>query len=538
MGMKLHTRPAILGRLAFLLCACALTPGGGAVRAQTLAPAAGTWPFDQRQILLAGFEGSEFPDSLTAAQIMDVFVQKGRVRWVMQAGGKGQILPVLVPRDFPWHSTVAVRNLGLKHKVDGILALSSRGPQIDLRWYATADGQPLFLESFALPAAGAKIEDQTARKERVQATIGDLWARIPGVGYVVRRDLSTLSIEGASSMGIKVGDRLEIRRLSEVQRHPLLKTLVGIDSTVSGYATITQLDEPFSVAKIDYESNADPIREGDRYALTSVTVAKPESAAPLQAPAPEGTTPIESAEEDSGFFSFLPKNFLDLTAQLVYAKISHEDQTLAATSPLTMSGSAPGFDLAARVFITREWIVGGNALFTFAKYKSLSSNYGADSLSGKMNSQYFYGGYRFLFMEEADRTAEFDLLVGYRRYAFAMSELSSSVAPTSKAFAGLDFGFYGSIPFLTKFHAYLSGSRLLSSGLSETPVTGGATSAGSIWTFEAGVKYDLGTASQIVGGLGFVRASVDYEGTGTRLTPSTTTTINSTLITAGYKHKF
>lgn len=504
------------------------------------AHAAEPWPFDQRQILLVSTEGQSFPDDLTTAQIMDVFARRGRVRWVTQKSGAGSggLAPVMVPRDFPWHSSVAVRNLGLRYKADGLVSLAQRGVLVDLRWYATVDGQPLFFETASLPDAGPRPGEAEARKQRLLDWLGEMWARIPGRGYVVKRDLTTITLEGAQQEGIKNGDKLELRRLQKLNRHPLLKTLVGIDSSISGTATVTSVGEPLAVAKIDYESGTDPIQEGDRYL--------PAGSMPAENPA-GSSVPVPPSEPqalgEGNAASLLPElgavNFLDVTARALLGTLNHQETMVGATTPQSMSSLAPGFEAQARLYLTREWMFGGDAAFSFLNFKNLdTATFGGASSSGEYSNFRFYGGYRFIFLESEQGVGDFEIVAGFRRASFGVSPLAAATAPQSKAFSGIDLGIGVSVPMDAGLGFYFKADRMFGSALTESPLSAGATVASVVWNFEGGVRYGLMKGSDVSLGLSFFRASSTYSGTGTRATSSLSSLVSGTLFNAGYTHKF
>lgn len=518
----------VLALVAFLITA---PFAGSVVAAATSEP----WPFDQRQILLVSTEGQSFPDDLTTAQIMDVFARKGRVRWVMQKAAPGRIAPVLVPRDFPWHSSVAVRNLGLRYKTDGLVSLTRRGVLVELRWYSTLDGQPLFFESVSLPDAGPRPGEDAQRKQRLQDWLTDMWSKIPGRGYVVKRDLTTLTLEGAAQEGLKLGDKVEIRRLQEVKRHPLLKTLVGIESSSSGLATITVLGDPLSTAKVDYESNTDPIQEGDRYLPRAVA-----PVANLVAPSPGIPSPsAELGSMNPPAPQETTQHTFEVSGGVLLGTISHEETVAGSTTPIAASSFAPGLDLRGKAFLTREWYFGGDVAYAFLNFSGLdATKFGAESASGEYSNVRFYGAYRFIFLESEQGQGGFDLAVGYRRASASFAALSAATAPSSKTFAGLDVGFGVHVPVDAGVSVFFRADRIFGSSLLETPLTGGSATSSVVWNFEGGAKYKLNAHADVTGGISFFRANASYTGTGTRATASVASLTSGTLFNIGYTQKF
>lgn len=509
-----------------------------------------TWPFDQRQLLLVKNEAKDFPDEVTAAQFMDTFVQKGRVRWVTQKGGVGQIIPLEVPRDFDWQSMQAVKNFGLKYKVDGIVYLEQNGVELNMRWYSTLDGLPLLIEKLALPAA-SNPTDAATRKQRLVAWLQGIWAKIPGEGYVLSRDMKRVNIEGASAVGLKAGDVLEIRRVQSVERHPLLKTMINVKTVMTGLVKVTKISEPVSEADITYESSIDPIQEGDRYlvkASTSVGAHAGESSTEESSTKEqnEGRNYIglfgkekdepEGGAEESPEQNLYPK-IIDLEGILSWASVSHVD-TVSGTE-YKLKKSAPGIEIRGRFYLTRNWIINGAWSSQFYKFSSsVPSAYGESSLSSGTNDLRFDLGYRFLFLEEEKYPAEITFHLGYRRYKMKMGRSTSDLAPSAKSYKGVEMVLGAAMPVMNEFGVFASASRTFGTTVSETPVSSGASNSSALWDFRLGGDYKFSNRSKVLAGLHTNNASSTFEGTGTRVQPSSETRLRSMGFFAGYGHSF
>lgn len=512
------------------------------------------WPFDQRNILLSKGEKDNFPDELTMAQLMDIFVKKGRVRWVSQKAGPGQIVPVEVPRDFQWQSASAVRQLGLRYKVDGILQLSQRGVQIDMNWYSTLDGLPLFFESVSLPVANSAA-DKEARKKRLQDWLAEIWSRIPGQGYVVKRDFSTLSLEGGAQGEIKAGQKLEIRRLVQIERHPLLKTLVKIKSSVTGVATLSSIGDPMSVAKIEYESKTDPIQEGDRYIVVtaksettgvpSALLEKNATDAPKEVVEADGrvalpffgSEPEKKDESTTATSGILSSHVADVAAEVNISSLSFEEAI--SEQNLSMSAKSPGFALRGRVYVTNEWLALADFGMSFHSFGSLSGAYGAGSISSTMTNFGISGAYRFVFLEDPSFPGELTVGLGYRKWSLTMSQISSDFAPTSKSYSGFDLAFGVQVPVVEQWALSLKASRLIAAALGEDPKTSGSVVSNNLmWQFGLGAKYRLSSVADIGGVYRILAASSNFEGSGTRTTPATSSQLRANTFALEYSQIF
>ncbi len=502
------------------------------------------WPFDHRQILLVKDEKQNFPDDAAVAQLMDIFVKRGRVRWVTMKAGTAQILPVDVPQDFAWQSTNAVRELGLKYKVDGIVLLVQKGVQLDLRWYATLDGQPLFFETLSLPAAGSPVEE-ALRKKRLQDWTHEIWDRIPGLGYVVNRDLGTLKIEGVAQNNVKVGTSLEIRRLVDMERHPLLKTLNGMKTQLTGRATLADVADPLSTAKIDYESQVDPIQPGDRYLVVlgkkvdpapgeAVATAKPEpnideqGREKLSLFGEESTEEKKISEPNSG-------GLVDAWAGIALGTARYQENT--NNNVYKSTGFAPSVEMGARLYVTSEWILEGDFAMSFINYRNTPDAYGS-SISSTTNKVGMGAAYRFVFMDEGPQKGEMIMGLGYQRFGMSMSQVRAAISPSSKNYSGFNVNFAVQIPVIDNYAAFLKANRMFGTNLTESPASSGADSSDTYWDVMMGAKYRLNPSADIFGGYRMVTASSDFTRQGSRATMADSSLYRANLFFANYLYRF
>ncbi|MEO5669012.1 MAG: hypothetical protein ABIR96_13205, partial [Bdellovibrionota bacterium] len=453
------------------------------------------------------------------------------VRWITLQGSPASLAPVFVPKDFPWNRSGSVRELGLRYKADGIVVLSSKGAQVDLRWYSVSDGQPLYFESLYVPASSGTVAQDAERKKRLREWLSDIWNRIPGQGYVVKRDITTLEIEGASNEALKVGDQISLLRLKDIKRHPVLKTLVGFESTQTGTATVTALGKPFSTARVDYESDLDPIHEGDRYLHKD---AKPAVSAVDKAVAPK----IDADTPGDALFGALgEQHIFDISPRIGVGFLSYEERVDGQVYKMkTLSLS---YGLRADLFLTNAWY----AAFQFdqggAKYGTPPSDYAATELSSGWSNTHMFSGYRMPLSEYAgEGNTELDFFGGYSRFGFKAEQLSSAVAPSAKTYSGLDFGMAVHIPLQTKFISEVGFTRMLGAFLKEDSLTSGSASSNSAWSFWAKLRIKAEEHSEFGGAYEVFQGSSSFEGTGTRATPALSAKATSQRSAFYYKQMF
>lgn len=524
-----------------------------------------SWPFDQRMILLTKIEGEDFPEDIISAQIMDVYAKKGRVRWVMKKGGVGQILPVEVPKDFPWTAS-AVRALGLKHKTDGVLTLVKRGVTLQLRWYAVTDGQPLFYESVSIPAV-SNPEQEQERKTRLIGWAQEIWDRIPGQGYVVSRDLKNLSLEGAEQVGVKVGDKIELKRLQALSRHPLLKTLTSIDASLSGLAEVKSLENGVATAEIVYESKVDPIQEGDRYQLKIEKVevfAKQEKTDPKASAQPQSqelaqsNEIIEEPENSRGFVPLLGLEdlggvkmesnvssgqplkeplykVLDVDAHLFYGKVKYQE---SVSTTFDIADWSPGFEARVRAYMNARWLLLAEIGMGLVGFGTLPTEYGAEKMASGLLYYKAQAAWRQMLKQNEKMLGEFLIRAGWGSISLNNTQLAADVAPSGKNYSGLMVGAGLRLPVYGPWGLQVGVDRMLMATLVETGQTSGDTAVNVAMSFEGMLRYEINGLSSFYGGLKSLSASSTFSGAGTRTTPASSATASATLYNVGYEYKF
>lgn len=495
------------------------------------------WPFDQRQVLLASVQGSDFPSSLLTAQVMDVFVEKGRVRWITRQSSEGTIRPVQVPSDFSWNRSSAVRSLGLRYKADGILVLVWKDSRIDLRWYAVADGNPLYFETLYLPASNGTPEQDAQRRDRLRTWLLDIWAKVPGQGYVVKRDLENIFVEGVQAEGLEVGDRLALLRLERAKRHPVLKTLIGFESSETGFAKIESIEDPFAKARVEYESKLDPIQEGDRYLLSTVAVTEsPEKQGVPEQSEDANPEPKQESSPLAIFPSLGDANIFNITPEVGWGALSYEERTAAEVYNLKSQSFAAGF--TAELLITSSWFAAFEWNMGTGSFGDLPTDYGEESLSSGWSQNRFYTGYRMSLGDYAGVGAgTVDFFGGYSRFHMKLAESSADVAPSAKTYSGIGFGASIDMPVADRYSMHASFERVLGTFMGEASLTSGASSSNTLWSFGIGAGYALDERSKLSVNYGVTQGNSNFEGSGTRTTAALSSKSRSTQFSVGYLFK-
>lgn len=266
------------------------------------------------------------------------------------------------------------------------------------------NGSPLISEQSSLPS----FSSLDAQESLLETIFESAVKRIPFQGSVTGRKGQTLTIDLGDGQ-INAGDRIDIARMVSVERHPLLKTLVKADYVKVGSARISSADRVLSFAEILEESPNEFIAADNK-----VVAIRPFERKAMGEPKPvpmysrreerrqdlEPQKPEEAASEDStkvlhGDFDKPKARLGAVGAGLAMGNISHANTTSTVSTDL--SGSGIGAQLAGELWVTREWLLGGEYQFQNATLTGTSGTAsGVSAGSASWSRTELFGGYRLL----------------------------------------------------------------------------------------------------------------------------------------------
>lgn len=83
-----------------------------------------------------------------------------------------------------------------------------------------------------------------------------LLMKVPYIGHITGRDQNTLTLNLGRESGLTVGNLVIIETIDEVKKHPLLAQIVEWKFTKVGEATITEVDDTISFAKVSEQTGS------------------------------------------------------------------------------------------------------------------------------------------------------------------------------------------------------------------------------------------------------------------------------------------
>ena len=308
--------------------------------------------------------------------------------------------------------------------------------------FRDARGDLLFSETGTVPS----YSSMEARGNLIEKLFKAVLNKIPFEGTVTGRTASTLTLDLGSD-SVRNGDEVDIARVVSVQRHPLLRTIVGTDYVKIGRARITTSDRALSFAEITEENPGEIIKPGTKVLFSHNTVvrrAEPVGEAPMRPRQPERADrrrerdPLEDRLE--GEFDRRKARYGQVGLNLQYGSLTHSETSSGAVTEL--SGGGFGGNIDGELWVTREWIA--NAYYGFHNASLSGSGLTAGDTSWKKFE--FSGGYRF-FLDDLSKGAELTPAIGYQSQKFAVPTPAGTNVG-GKSYNGIVLKLDGSLPFL------------------------------------------------------------------------------------------
>ena len=234
-----------------------------------------------------------------------------------------------------------------------------------------ANGELLYAENGTIPG----YSSMEARWGLIQHLYETVLKKIPFDGAVTGRTVNTVTLDlGAGK--VMNGDELEIVRIVSIQRHPLLRTLVGTDYVRVGKVKVNNVDRALSFATVVEEFPGESIMPGNKLLtrgklLTQHVDTDAREKKDIISNEDRISKPQHESQEEflRGEFDRPKARYGYVGANLFFGSISHSQQQSGAQTDV--SGSGLGGGLEGELWVTRNWIV--NAAYNLQK-ATLSGN--------------------------------------------------------------------------------------------------------------------------------------------------------------------
>jgi hypothetical protein len=374
--------------------------------------------------------------------------------------------------------------------------------------------------------------------------------KLPYRGYVLSRRGLDVTLNLGSMNGVKLGQELALAQILKLNRHPKLKTLVGVEKEIIAKVKVTQVEPYLSFAQIIFEKESGVVAFGSKV-LPSEYVAYPIPQINLQGdvvgdfPAkptfPPRNSEVESdapriyREMDEDKESLIDKNHSlgVFTAQGVITQYKESSELTDGTTAGSSNNLAPGVYLGVQLYFIKNLFVDINTQMNIFSGDNMLSGSTPSNLSYTYSRYAASIGYDyFLINEKTPNEADAFKLTGALGLSFFKSDVSNSTptALTSTQTDSLVLKLKATMP-LNPDYPMAVGARFdifLSPKLSESPVSSG-DSQPTITSFGIFGLYTLSDRLRLRADIGITNINSSFSGTATRPSPTAKSTSIQTI---------
>lgn len=432
-----------------------------------------------------------------------------------------------------------VHDLLTTSKVDALLAgrliKGPKGISLRLDLFLANDGQLIAQETLQ-DYAGFEIADLRGQLSNLYK---NLKAHLPYAGIILSRKNQLVTLNMGTLQGLHEGSDVSVVQIIKINRHPRFHFLIGAEKQIIGRVHIDKAEESLSFGSITMELNENIIQPGMKVVPIDF-VKYPAAPKAGDGKILQGLGDREDSEV--AFGNETPREWvpaekpsfgkIGLLFGLGSYSVANDISTVGSVSG--RSGLTPSLHVDGEMWLTQNWF-GSLQLREFVTQISNSySTPGHVNLSATETSLQF--GYNFLIADDF-YGPKFQLSAGYTKFT---THLDSSTAYTSPSWGGLGIGLGGSFPVSQETPLTL-GAKLnyfLSSTLSESPVTSGASSSPSMTQFSVFGTYRYSPHMNLRGDILYDLYSSSFSGTGSRANSATSLSHTITTLAGGVEFLF
>lgn len=382
--------------------------------------------------------------------------------------------------------------------------------------------------------------------------------KLPYRGYVLSRRGVDVTLNLGSMNGVKLGQELTLAQILKLNRHPKLKTMVGVEKEIIAKVKVTQVEPYLSFAQITFEKETGVVAVGAKvlpseyvaYPVPQINTqgavvgdfppqtARPPLISEVDPDAPKLDRSLEAEKE-----SLLDKHntFGVFTAQGVITQYKESSELTNGSTASSSNNMAPGIYLGVQLNVLPNIFVDFNTQMNF---------FGGDNmLSGStpfhLNYTYTrYGGsigYNYDLVDEEETSADpikLSAAVGFASIKTSVSD-TTPTSLTSTQTDAVVLQLKAAMPLTPDYPAYI-GAKFdiyLSPKLSESPVNSG-NSKPSITSLGVFGQYSVSDKVRVRADVGVTNINASFSGAATRVNPAKSTSIQTLNEQIGIEYLF
>jgi hypothetical protein len=381
--------------------------------------------------------------------------------------------------------------------------------------------------------------------------------KLPYRGYVLSRRGVDVTLNLGSINGVMLGQELALAQILQVNRHPKLKTLVGVEKEIIAKIKVTQVELYLSFAQIIFEKETGVVAVGSKVLPTeyvSYPIPQINSQGDVVGDVPTKTAiPPRNSELDIEAprldRSIEKENLLDknnslgvLTAQGVITQYKESSELTNGTTAASSNNLAPGVYLGVQLYLVKNLFVDLNTQMNFFSGENMLSGSTPFHLSYAFTRYAASIGYDY-FITDKEIPAEADAikLTGALGLASFKTDVSNTTptALTSTQTDSLVLQLKASMPLPFEYPMAL-GARydiFLSPKFSESPVSSG-DSKPSITSLGIFGLYTVSDKLRVRADIGITNINSSFSGTAIRANPAKSTSIQTINEQIGIEYLF
>lgn len=379
--------------------------------------------------------------------------------------------------------------------------------------------------------------------------------KLPYRGYVLSRRGTEVTVSLGAVNGVKVGQELTIAQIIKLNRHPKLKTLVGVEKEIIARIQVYKVDAYLSFAKIVFEKETGVLTLGSKVLpepnlnyptpkLNAEGSVVSDTYANETAKQPTSSKPVENFNTESEEVYREREQLFDrhnstgsVTVQGVISQITDTHNLQSGATASSSQGFAPGLYLGTQIYILK------NLFGTVGMQMNSSSVSNGLAGSTPQNMSYSYTtlsgaiGYDYNFEDDTDGI-KFTGALGFNNYKTSVDD-TLPVSLTSTETTAIALMLKASMSLAPDYPLNVGGQIdfSLSPSFSESPVSSGSASA-SITSLGFFAVYPINDKFNFKADLTILNIGAKFSGAATRPNPAGSTSLQTMSERFGIEYLF
>ena len=448
-----------------------------------------------------------------------------------------------------------------KSKAQGLLtAFITKGPRgisAKLKLFGQSDGIILVEESVEEFNGFELSKLRLAFAQMYQ----NLKNKLPYRGYVLSRRGQDVTVSLGEINGVKVGQELTLAQIIKLNRHPKLKTLVGVEKEIIAKVSVKKVDTYLSFCQIIFEKETGVVDVGakvlpeqnltyptpqlnaDGVVVGETRTGESQAKNDNQLPTIEKYRAADpnDAETERHRDALFDRHNTDgkIIAQAVITQYGETNSLAGGVDSTSKQGFAPGVLLGGQYYVYGDFFVGGSYYTSSFTVPNGIVGSTPDNLSVALTQTKVMGGYDYVYDGDEDSDSlKFTGLIGFNNLKVNIDN-SNPVALTSTettaAFAGIE----ASMRFAQEIPLSIGGRFELSfsPSVTESPVNSGSSSTSTSAFGFFGI-YQLNDKYNLRFDLNIYNINNHFSGAGTRTNPAGSGKLQLTTEQVGIEYLF